>query len=108
MTRSTRKWLDGLLRALFSGFAGVVGVAFVDPEDFNRNELWNVLAIAVWMAGVQVAQFLARAPMPSDEIFLPPHVAMRLRDELNEHQLDTVFGGHAETVRKVADKVGTE
>jgi hypothetical protein len=38
------------------------------------------------------------------DVYMAPPIAQKVRDEMSERQLDSVFGGNAEAVRKAADK----
>jgi hypothetical protein len=67
MTKTTRNWLRGLLSALFSGCAGVLGPIAVDPTDFNFQEPGKLMIVAGWFAAIGVINFLAKSPLPDDE-----------------------------------------
>lgn len=67
MGRGTRIWIEGLLRALFSGMAGTLGVIVVDPQDFNFDNLGKLATVATIIGVVQVIQFLSQKPLPPDD-----------------------------------------
>jgi hypothetical protein len=58
-------WLEGLLRAFFSGMAGVLGVIALDPDDFNLNDgFGKTCLVALIIGGIQVVQYLSQKPLP--------------------------------------------
>ena len=67
MTVKTRKWLEGLLQAFFSGLGSVVGVMVVDPVDFNFDNLGKVGLVGLIAGAVQLVQYLSRKPLPDIE-----------------------------------------
>lgn len=99
MTRSTRRWLDGILRALFSGVSGVFGVMIVDPTDFNFSEIDKLGAVAALMGTFRIVEFLAKTPTPPDEILLPVQKAA-VREMTDEELARWVGAAHVEPVRK--------
>lgn len=67
MTLKTRKWLEGLMQAFFSGLSSALAVNLVDPSDFGILDpvtLQKTAAVAGITAVVQLFQYLARTPMP--------------------------------------------
>ena len=66
MTRNTRKWIGGLISALASGAIAVLGIAQLDPADFNTDNLGRLFAVAGIAAVIGVVNYLVTHPLPDD------------------------------------------
>jgi len=67
MTIRTRKWLEGLLQAFFSGVSSALAVTLIDPSDFgvlSQDKLLKTAAVAAMVGAVQLIQYLSRTPLP--------------------------------------------
>ena len=67
MTIRTRKWLEGLLQAFFSGVSSALAVTLIDPSDFgvlSQDKLLKTAAVAAMVGAVQLIQYLSRPPLP--------------------------------------------
>jgi hypothetical protein len=59
-------WLKGLISAFIGGIINSIAVMYVDPDNFNFNELGKVGIIAIISGVVGAAFYLKQSPIIID------------------------------------------